>query len=313
MKPNKRQNHQKNILVIGGYGYIGRHVVKHLQRRAQNVIIGTRKPKNNKAGKTNERQIALHKLKTVQQTETLLEGIDTVINAVGILRQRFNESYQQVHHQAVNLLAQACANTNTRLVHVSALGLNNPVKSRFLTSKLKGEHVIKQSNADWYIVRPSLVDGEGGFGAKWFRRVAKWPIHFAPDNAKGLITPINVDDLGEAIANIALKEDKPKNINKRIFELGGDQKYDLLGYLTALNGGISKISFLVPAGLVRMLSHIFDVLHITPLSFGHYELLQRNNCPTNNSLKELLNRPSRNVIDIVTFPPLIEEIKEQAA
>ena len=63
-------------------------------------------------------------------------------------------------------LARACRELPKRFVHVSALGLHADARSRFLTSKLAGEVAIKTSGAHWAIVRPSLLDGEGGCGAR---------------------------------------------------------------------------------------------------------------------------------------------------
>jgi hypothetical protein len=64
--------------------------------------------------------------------------MDVVINCVGILRQRFGESYEAIHHLMPAALAQACAQSSVRLIHTSALGLHEGAKSRFLSSKLRG-------------------------------------------------------------------------------------------------------------------------------------------------------------------------------
>lgn len=69
-------------------------------------------------------------------------------------------------------LAQACAKLNVRLIHISVIGLTNLAKSRFIRSKFAGEQGILSSGAQAILVRPSLLDGTGGYGAKWFRRLA---------------------------------------------------------------------------------------------------------------------------------------------
>lgn len=285
-------NKAPTVLVLGGYGFIGRHIVQALKHLEVDVLIGTRKL----PARACERQVSLHTLaQRPASCAELLNGVDVVINAVGILRQRWGESYEDVHHLAVVELANACAEKDVRLIHVSALGLNNPVKSRFLKSKLEGEHALVNSEADWFLVRPSLVDGEGGFGAKWFKRVARWPIHFVPNNARGLITPITAHDLGLATARIALLPNEPRPEASRIYQLGGAQTLSLREYLQDLrkrdaNGThvepATEIN--VPALLARLLSHVCDALHITPFSFGHYELLKFDNVAHPNRLRELL-------------------------
>ena len=275
------------VLVLGGKGFIGRHIVKQLETFGSTVVIGTRG--TGALSEAGSIKLRLHKTITRQQWLPHLKNIDVVVNAVGIMRQRSGETFEKVHHLAIGGLAKACAQNNIRLVHISALGIENPVKSRFSSSKLRGERAIQRSDSDWFIVRPSLVDGEGGYGAGWFRRIAQWPVHIAPANAKGMLTPIDVKDLAEAVAKIALKTRAAKDSNDRIYELGSNSM-GLFEYLATLNGGKRRYHIRIPGIIARPISHLFDLLHLTPFSFGHYELLQYDNCPVIDRLPEILGR-----------------------
>ena len=304
-KQTQKQNHSRpqNVLVLGGKGFIGRYAVKHLAQLGANVIIGTRKanvPVNalTKTAAQDQhvcREVALHKLRRVDDLVDVLGDIDVVVNTVGILRERWSESYDHVHHQAVKLLAEGCAERGIRFVHISALGLTNPLKSRFTQSKLLGEKALQQSNANWAIVRPSLVDGQGGFGARWFRRVATWPVQFIPATANGIFAPIDADDLGEAIARVALLQE-PERINSdKVYELGGSEYLNFKEYLNLLrpNNLAGAVYLPVYSFIARALAHVCDVLHITPYSFGHYELLKYGSAPTKNKLATVLGRKPR--------------------
>jgi NADH dehydrogenase len=284
-------NPAQTVLVIGGRGFIGRYIVEQLENFGAQVIVGSRD--TDMPNQFGTRKVVLHELQTKEQCERLLNGVDVVINAVGILRQRIGETYEQVHHLAVSHLVNACARKNIRFVHVSALGLTNPTKSRFLSSKRLGELAIKNSKADWYICRPSLVDGDDGYGAKWFRRVASWPIHITPANAVAKLAPIHVKDLGEAIAKIALQTSTAKTNEERIYELGGEQQMNVLEYLQVLKKGRATLNIEVPAWIARLTSHVLDLLHLTPYSFGHYELLKFDNAPKAQKTKLLLGRRCR--------------------
>ena len=281
-------NSTQTVLVLGGFGFIGKHVTQRLEMLGAKVIIGTRGVGSRRL--PGSRIICLHKIRNLDEWYELLQGIDVVINSVGILRQRHRESYQQVHNISVGLLAQACEEKNIRMLHVSALGLSNPVRSRFLSSKLEGEKAIQKTNADWHIIRPSLIDGDGGYGTKWFQRVANWPIHFAPANAQGQLCPVNVNDVAEAICNVALSTHSPQGNVERIYELGGNQRMDLFEYLAKLTPNPPTMKVRIPSWVARVSSHLFDLLHLTPFSFGHYELLKFDNCPASNDLPRLLGR-----------------------
>lgn len=289
----QKAKNKTRVLVIGGRGYIGSHVAKHLRQLGAQVIIGTRGYKRPLLD--SERQIVFHQDKGASTWLNNIRDVDIVVNAVGILRQRFGESFQSVHHHAPAELAKACQTRGTRLIHISSLGLENNTSSRFIRSKLDGEAAIKSSGADWNIVRPSIADGAGGFGAKWFRRIAAWPIHAIPTNALGYLAPINIDDVGEAIARIALKKPIHCVHNEREFELGGDQLFTLFDYLETLAEKPAFLKLRIPSFMARLTAHLCDLLHVTPYSFGHYEMLKYNNIPRRNHLTELLHRPATKI------------------
>lgn len=284
------------VLVPGGTGFIGRHVVAALRQRGCRVVVGSRAPLRHRPRHAADdwRELHMERLQDAVDWLPLLDGCDAVVNCVGILRPRGGETYERVHHVAPAALADACATRGLRLVHVSALGLDAPVRSGFLRSKRAGERALRDSDADWHIVRPSLLDGDGGFGARWIRRVACWPLQPLPRGAIGKLAVLDVRDLGEAIANLVL-DPAPA---RREHELGGPHARTLAQHfdaLRALHALPPARHIRVPDIATRLLAHACDLLHATPLSFGHWELLRRDNAPRVNHLPQLLGRAPRTV------------------
>jgi NADH dehydrogenase len=270
------------VLILGGRGFIGSNVRNALDARSVEIVIGSRM-----ASCSGTRRIRLQHLLTAQDWEQHINGFDVVINCVGILRERWGETYDAIHHKAPQALALACKAKSIRMIHISALGLTNQAQSRFIRSKYLGEQALLNTGADIVIVRPSLLDGARGFGAKWMRMVAKCPIHPVM-KTKGTIAPLQARDLGEAIANIIHLS--PKELPNEI-ELGGSEVFTMSEYLAALRTEYATSKAIViqlPIWLVRLASHILDVIHISPLSFGHVELMQGYNVPTYNCLPQLL-------------------------
>jgi uncharacterized protein YbjT (DUF2867 family) len=175
-------------------------------------------------------------------------------------------------------------------VHVSALGLSPQARSGFIASKLRGEAAIRMSGADYTIVRPSLLEGCGGFGARWLRAIAQSPVHCVPADATGRIAVLHVDDAGIAIARLC----EMRGCEMREAELGGDERRTLAEHLAALRGGPARVVRL-PATIARIASHACDLLHVSPFSFGHLELLRRDNVPRHDVLASLLGRAPRRV------------------
>ncbi|WP_167285305.1 NAD(P)H-binding protein [Marilutibacter alkalisoli] len=281
------------ILVLGGAGFVGRHVAAALLAQGALISIGSRHPhRRQRTGlDADYRHVRMERMISPDSWNTLLGDVDVVINCVGILRPRGRETYDRVHHRAPAALAAACAARGLRLVHVSALGLDGPVRSRFLLSKRDGEAALRASGADWHIVRPSLLDGEGGFGARWIRRVAGWPLYVLPADAIGRIAVLDVGDLGEAIANLAIApsgHDLPREL-----DLGGPNPCTLDEHIAAmrrLRTDSPAWQLRTPGWLARLASHLCDLLHWTPFSYGHWELLRQDNCPRTNMLPRLLGR-----------------------
>lgn len=298
------------VLVPGGGGFIGRHVVAALLARGCEVVVGSRHPDRYRGDGSDCRYHALRMERMLHADDwtDALAGIDAVVNCVGILRPRGRETYDRVHHRAPAALAAACRDRGLRLVHVSALGFDERLRSRFLRSKHDGENALRASGADWHIVRPSLLDGDGGHGgAKWIRRVARWPVHPVPSGASGRIAVLDAGDLGDAIANLVLH-----GAAVREHDLGGDDWRTIgehLAAMRALHVARPAWRLPVPGWLAVLAAHACDVLHATPFSYGHWELLQRDNVPRENRLPALLGRAPRRV----GAPPRLEIGGEVAA
>ena len=283
------------VMVLGGTGFVGRHAAAALRARGHAVVIGTRHPKRALARlppalrDCELREIHFESLTTRYIWKPLLNDVDAVINAVGILRERGSETYDRVHNMAPAALGEACARFGLRLVHVSALGLRPEARSRFLRSKLIAERKIMASGADYSIVRPALLDGDGGFGADWIRRVAKWPVHLYPADARGRLAPLDVRDLGEALAVLCERGGE----GRREVELGGSARRTMaehLAALRALHHERPALRLPIPAPVARLGGHLCDLLHLSPLCPGVLELMRRDNLPRVNQLAALLGR-----------------------
>lgn len=316
------------VLVAGGTGFIGRHAVAALRDAGAAPIVGSRFATGERVqtGPLTEdcarRVLRFEDLCRAERWLPQLEGVDVVLNCVGVMRARGRATCDRVHHRAVAALAAACAARGIRVVHVSALGLDAPVRSRFLRSKRDGEQALMASGADWWIARPALLDGEGGYGAAWIRRVADWGVHPVPADARGLLAPLDVRDLGTALARLCL--DPPcagADPRARVFELGGADLRRMHEHLDAMRDpalAARAPTLPMPAWAARLASHACDLLRATPFSYGHLELLRRDNVPCPNRVVELLGRAPREVTRATSIastaivPPRVPRLPSRA-
>lgn len=285
-----------NVLVLGGTGFVGRHAAAALRSRGHTVMIGTRDPKRALAKlppalrDCDLREIHLESLTTRYVWRPVLRDVSAVVNAAGILRERGSQTYDRVHHMAPAALALACERMGVRLVHLSLLGLRPESRNRFLRSKLLGERVITETQANYSLVRPSLLDGEDGCAAAWLRRLAAWPVHIYPSDAKGRMAPLDVRDLADALARLC---EMPGYAMPREIELGGSVRRTLADYLDTLRAPHADrpaLQLPLPGPLVRIAAGLCDLLHLSPLSASMLELLRRDNLPRENLLQALIAR-----------------------
>ena len=284
------------VMVLGGTGFIGRHAAAALRERGHTVLIGTRHPRRALAKlppslrDCDLRETHLESLTARYVWQPLLKDVDVVLNCAGILRERGSETFDRVHHMAPAALALACERLGLRLVHVSALGVRPETTSAFLYSKWMGERAILASGADYSIVRPSLLDGEGGFGARWLRRVAAWPVHFIPTQARGRMAVLQVTDLADALVTLCEARNRP---DLREVELGGRERRTMAEHLSALRAlthDKPALRIPVPGPLALLGSALCDCVHLSPCSFGNLELMRRDNVPAMNVLQALIGR-----------------------
>ncbi|HEX6298741.1 MAG TPA: complex I NDUFA9 subunit family protein [Burkholderiales bacterium] len=213
----------ENVLIVGGSGFLGRHLAAELARRALRVTIPTRR---------RERAKGLIVLPTVDVLEVdvnapgvlerLARGRDAVINLVGILH---GPDFEHAHVELPKAIVSACrANGVPRLLHVSALGAATDAPSEYLRSKARGEQIaLGAEGLAVTVFRPSVVFGPEDRFLNTFACLARYLPVLALACAQARFQPVYVGDVARAMAQAL---EKPEAHGKR-YELCGPREYTL--------------------------------------------------------------------------------------
>lgn len=148
------------VLVLGGTGFVGRHVCEQLARLGWSVTVPTRRM--NHAASVQSLpgltvvEASVHRAADLAR---LMPGHDAVVNLVAVLHGD-DDRFEQVHVTLPGLIADSMRQAGVRrLVHVSALGadLNGP--SMYQRSKARGETVLHSAGLQLTVLRPSVIFG----------------------------------------------------------------------------------------------------------------------------------------------------------
>ena len=151
---------RQRILVLGGTGFVGRHVCEQLVRAGQRVTVPTRRASH---GAHVQTLPGLTVLETRSLDEAalmqLMAGHDAVINLIAVLHGD-RAKFEQVHVQLPERIAHTMHHAGVqRLVHVSALGADLQGPSSYQRSKAGGEVVLQSAGLDLTVLRPSVIFG----------------------------------------------------------------------------------------------------------------------------------------------------------
>ena len=148
------------VLVLGGSGFVGRHVCERLVRAGHQVTVPTRRARRAATVQTLPGLTVLEANAHDEATlRALLTGHDAVVNLIAVLHGS-EARFEQVHVELPRRLARAMqASGVRRLVHVSALGADLQGPSRYQRSKARGEAVLHEAGLDLTVLRPSVIFG----------------------------------------------------------------------------------------------------------------------------------------------------------
>jgi NADH dehydrogenase len=256
---------QQQFCILGGTGFVGRHLVSLLAARNLPVTVLTRR---------RERHRELLVLPTVKVVETDIHDpqalsrafadTDVVINLAGILNERDNpgQHFADVHVELPRKIVAACRAAGVkRLLHMSALNADaEKGSSAYLRSRGEGENIMHAAT-DLQVTsfRPSVIFGHDDSFFNRFARLLRWsPLFFPLACPTARFAPIYVRDVGRCYL-WAL--DHKESIGRR-YDLCGPRGYTLLelvryiAQLTGYRGHILPLSDRLSKYQAQVMQHL---------------------------------------------------------
>ena len=271
----------KKILIFGGTGQVGTHLIRLLTKNNYRVTVVTRNihKKGHKmkimgnAGYINLVEANIFDEKKIRK---LFSDADICINLIGILFEKGANSFKNIHTVFPSLLAKLCKEYKLKyFVHLSALGVNKAIDSHYAKSKLDGELEILKNFPRATILRPSIIFSRSDSFTTLFMTLLNnlpfFPIYYY---GKTKFMPIHCSDLVEVIYSMI-----SKNNDLNIIECVGPEALSFKEILQKLLKSIDKKRILLPLPLIfaNFLAKIFELMPSPLLTQDQLRLLKYDN------------------------------------
>jgi NADH dehydrogenase len=241
------------ILVTGGTGFVGGHVVQELRRRDLPVRCLVRDPR--KAARLVGWGCELLEGDVTDPTslQRAAAGAETVIHLVSI-RQGRKEEFQRIMVDGTRGLLAAAEEAGVgRFVLMSALGVSEATKDLvpYYGAKWEMEGLTRSSGTPSVIFRPSFIFGRDGGILPTFAKLARLaPVTPIIGSGRQRIQPIWADDLAAHFAEATERDD----VTGKLFELGGPDAVSWNEFWERLKRvrRMRRPSVHVPVGVMRV-------------------------------------------------------------
>ena len=286
----------KNIVILGGAGFVGLHLCRALAHDGHSVTVLTRNRAHHREATLcpHSRVLSLD-VYDPQALRRAFDGHQVAINLVGILNERGRDGkgFERAHVELTERALETCrASGVTRYLHMSALGAGVGA-SHYLRTKGDAEQRVRTAAANGLrttIFRPSVIFGRGD---SFFNRFATL-LRIAPvlplacPDAR--MQPVWVGDVAAAFAR-SLQADWTHGA---ALELGGPRRYSLLELVAYTRDllGLRRWVLPLPGWAARLQARVMDRVPGKPFSTDNYRSLQVDNVTDDNALPRLDIRPA---------------------
>ena len=300
----------KKVVVFGGKGFIGSHLVNLLCKNSCQVDIVTRSD-NKKLDfflGSEPGQVSVKKVEKFSESnlDNLVKGADIVFNLIGILYETKKNTFTNVHVNIPREIAGAAKRNGARnFIHLSALNIEKSVTSVYSKSKLSGEEAVKEKFPNCVIIRPSVVFGKRDSFTNFFLSMSNLspflPLIGTPEiKKKGLIPILNFSKkvrfqpvyVGDLVSFMI----KTSMLKKKIFDLSGPtiQSFDEIFDIILKAKKRKRLYLPIPFFLARILAFFMEIMPKPPITLDQVRLLEYDNISAKgfDNLKQFVKNPS---------------------
>ena len=277
---------QKEILLFGATGQIGRNLIRKLSKNNYKITAVTRNI--HRAGyklktQANPGYLNLVELNSfdINKIEDLMKNCQICINLVGILYETKKQKFKSIHTDLPDMLSKVAKKFKIeKFIHLSSLGIEKAIDSKYAISKLEGEKKIKKNFDKFVILKPSIVYSiDDNFTTNFMTLLSRLPIMPLYYHGRTKFSPIHVTDLTEIIFSVI-----DKNYSNLTLECIGPEILSFRQILEYLLETINKKRLLIPLPnqIASISAKVLELLPKPILTQDQLKLLKYDNIKSGN-------------------------------
>ena len=252
----------KKVLIFGGSGMVGRHLIRKLTKNNHLVTVVTRNLHKKGAilklgGNPGYVDVIEANIFDEAQLNNLFKDKDICINLVGILFENKKNNFKNIHINFPSILSKKSEEYKLKqFIHISALGIEKALDSKYATTKLEGEKKIINNFPKSTILRPSVIFSvDDDFSCRLLNLLSLLPVFPLYYNGKTKFSPIHVTEICQIISNII-----DKNICSDIIECVGPEELSFKEIIKKLLNSIDKKRLLIPIpiSIAKIIAFFFE-------------------------------------------------------
>jgi uncharacterized protein YbjT (DUF2867 family) len=212
------------VAILGGSGFVGRHVVRALAKRGYRIRVAVRRPdlagEIMPLGGVGQIHAVQANVRDRASVERAVTGAEVVINLVGILKEGGRQRFEIVQALGARVAAEAAAKAGARsFIQMSALGADADSTSVYARTKAEGEAAALGAGLAAVVFRPSVIFGPEDQLFNRFAALARMLPVLPLVGADTRFQPVFVGDVAEAVACAVDGRARPGTV----YELGGPE------------------------------------------------------------------------------------------
>lgn len=283
-------NSEKLITVIGGSGFVGRHIVRALAKEGYRVRVGCRRPDLavhlQPLGNLGQIQTVQANVRYPDSLKATCRDADAVINLVGLLANSGKQTFEACHVAGAEACARAAKAAGVEIfIQMSAIGADDNSEANYARTKAEGEDAVRALYPNANILRPSIIFGpEDGFFNKFAGMARISPALPLIGGGYTKFQPVFAGDVAKAVTSTLAGVGS----EGATYELGGPavRTFKELMEFVLETTHRNRLLIPIPFAIAKMKAMFLQLLPFAPITLDQVRLLEHDNVVSEAAVSE---------------------------